>query len=54
MHKTKKKALSLNKEYLRLLNARDLSQARGGLQGNGNGSTYVMCDATACECGGGE
>ena len=50
MQKTKKKSLSLNKEQLRLLNPRQLGQARGGFQDNGNGSTYNMCDRTNCDC----
>jgi hypothetical protein len=49
MQKTQKKSLSLKKEQLRLLNPRELGQARGGF-GDGNGSTYNMCDATACDC----
>jgi hypothetical protein len=51
MRKTKKRPLSLNKEYLRLLNARDLSEARGGVPRDTTSSWYV-CERTDCYCPG--
>jgi hypothetical protein len=53
MQKTQKKQLALKKEYLRLLNARDLGQARGGFEINGGSSYAFRCDPTQCDCGGG-
>jgi hypothetical protein len=54
MKKTQRKQLALKKEYLRLLNARDLAQAAGGFEINGGSSYAFRCDATMCDCGGGE